>query len=162
MRFLRYYLVIASATLIFFHSYSLITGARAIALMRATGMSYDGSLEVQLFNIHLGLWVLSLAILISCIREWSFGIFTALTSNLAILGVYTWWYREKYTFLSFVYGLKPGSYDYETWLSEIGIFRGAAQADYCFLGLTATVAISTFLWAALNLRTRFRDKYRSV
>lgn len=119
-----------SSLLCIYHFFALVYYARAIERESNAGLtSLEGSLNAQLSDIHLGLLFL-LMVFVIVIRDKRLicKIVSSIVSFLA-LGIYYWWYFEKYNYLR-VWGIREKTIDYQIWLTEIGLFRGAATLDY--------------------------------
>ena len=151
MKILRYSIALLTATLYGYHSYQWLSYGSAVRAITESGISRDGLLEVQLGLIHIALSLLFFIILVSTLREWRLGKVVATIAAFCISAIYAWWYFEKYHFLTAVYGLKVGSPEYNSWLSEIGFFRGATQVDYWILTTTLIVFILVLIWASSKL-----------
>lgn len=125
----------------------------AIARIVELGFDSVGSLELRLYFLHLVLAALTFGLLSSLRIKSQIRICVSLTACIGILAVYVMWFLEKYSFLKEGWGLKEGSADYDLYVSEFGILRGATSADYLFsvvalasLTLVLGLILATSIW----------------
>lgn len=146
MRSLNKFVVTYASILCLFHLINLVYIAFAVEAERSAGMfSLEGSLNTQLSFIHLGVSFLLILFVIFSKDDGVFGRLVPLIAIIGICTIYGWWYLEKYSFLEVGYGLKKGSDAYQTWLSEIGAFRGGGQWDRIAFFMTVLLIPYAFL-----------------
>jgi hypothetical protein len=153
MKFVRYIAIslagLSCAYFIIILFYDMFAIARIVEL----GFDSVGSLELRLYFLHLVLAALTCGLLCSWRIKSQIRKYVALTACIGILAVYVMWFLEKYSFLKEGWGLKEGSADYELYLSEFGMLRGATSADYLFsvvalasVTLVLGLILATSIW----------------
>jgi hypothetical protein len=122
--------------------------------VRRSSLPSEGSLDLQLSATHFIFLVLLLGYLATLAFKSLLAKVVSLFISAAILGVYTWWYYEKFALL-----VTEGTEEYNWQISEFGFLRGATTLDYWVFFITLLLviyAVFTFSYKLLANKAKLK------